>query len=108
MKEAGMRRVAVLGGMRIPFCRSHTAYAELSNLDMLTAALAGLADKFTLHGAHIDEVVGGAVVTHAKDWNLAREAVIGSPLAPITVEAVATADESVVFSLPRALRIAAE
>jgi acetyl-CoA C-acetyltransferase len=84
MKEAGMRRVAVLGGMRIPFCRSHTAYAELSNLDMLTAALAGLADKFTLHGAHIDEVVGGAVVTHAKDWNLAREAVIGSPLAPTT------------------------
>ena len=84
MKEAGMRRVAVLGGMRIPFCRSHTAYAELSNLDMLTAALGGLAEKFALHGAHIDEVVGGAVVTHAKDWNLAREAVIGSPFAPTT------------------------
>jgi acetyl-CoA C-acetyltransferase len=84
MKEAGMRRVAVLGGMRIPFCRSHTAYAELSNLDMLTVALGGLAEKFALHGAHIDEVVGGAVVTHAKDWNLAREAVIGSSLAPTT------------------------
>jgi len=79
-----MRRVAVLGGMRIPFCRSHTAYAELSNLDMLIAALSGLADKFALHGAHIDEVVGGAVVTHAKDWNLAREAVIGSPFAATT------------------------
>ena len=75
-----MRRVAVLGGVRIPFCRSHTAYAELSNLDMLTAALGGLIDRFSLHGAHIDEVVGGAVVTHAKDWNLAREAVIGSAL----------------------------
>jgi acetyl-CoA C-acetyltransferase len=84
MKEAGMRRVAVLGGVRIPFCRSHTAYAELSNLDMLTAALHGLAERFALHGAHIDEVAGGAVVTHAKDWNLAREAVIGSPLAPTT------------------------
>ncbi len=84
MKEAGMRRVAVLGGMRIPFCRSHTAYAELSNLDMLTVALGGLAEKFALQDAHIDEVVGGAVVTHAKDWNLAREAVIGSPLAPTT------------------------
>ncbi|MGH6736819.1 MAG: acetyl-CoA C-acetyltransferase [Methyloceanibacter sp.] len=84
MAKAGMRRVAVLGGVRIPFCRSHTAYAELSNLDMLTAALHGLADRFALHGAHIDEVVGGAVVTHAKDWNLAREAVIGSPLAPTT------------------------
>jgi acetyl-CoA C-acetyltransferase len=84
MAEVSMRRVAVLGGSRIPFCRSHTAYAELSNLDMLTAALAGLIDRFALHGVHIDEVVGGAVVTHAKDWNLAREAVIGSVLAPTT------------------------
>lgn len=79
-----MRRVAVLGGVRIPFCRSHTAYAELSNLDMMTAALSGLVDEFGLKGAHLDEVVGGAVVTHAKDWNLAREAVIGSTLAPTT------------------------
>ena len=79
-----MRRVAVLGGSRIPFCRSHTAYAELTNLDMLTGALGGLVDRFSLHGAHIDEVVGGAVLTHAKDWNLAREAVIGSALAPTT------------------------
>ncbi|MHA1517771.1 MAG: acetyl-CoA C-acetyltransferase [Alphaproteobacteria bacterium] len=84
MTQTQMRRVAVLGGVRIPFCRSHTAYAELSNLDMLTAALTGLAERFGLHGAHIDEVVGGAVVTHAKDWNLAREAVIGSPLAQTT------------------------
>ncbi len=84
MKEPGVRRVAVLGGVRIPFCRSHTVYADISNLDMLTAALGGLADRFELHGAHVDEVIGGAVVTHAKDWNLAREAVIGSPLAPST------------------------
>jgi len=84
MADNSMRRVAVLGGSRIPFCRSHTAYAELSNLDMLTAALGGLVDRFALHGTHIDEVAGGAVVTHAKDWNLAREAVIGSALAPTT------------------------
>ncbi|MGB6346437.1 MAG: acetyl-CoA C-acetyltransferase [Methyloceanibacter sp.] len=84
MRDEKMRRVAVLGGVRIPFCRSHTAYAELSNLDMLTAALSGLVERFSLHGAHIDEVVGGAVVTHAKDWNLAREAVIGSALKPTT------------------------
>jgi acetyl-CoA C-acetyltransferase len=84
MAEAGIRRIAVLGGVRIPFCRSHTAYAGLTNLDMLTSALSGLIDRFTLHGTHIDEVVGGAVVTHAKDWNLAREAVIGSALAPTT------------------------
>src|SRR4029079_747853 len=77
-----MRRVAVLGGMRIPFCRSHTAYAELSNLDMLTAALGGLVDRFARHCVHIDEAVGGAVVTHAKDCNHARAADIGSNLAP--------------------------
>ena len=79
-----LKRVAVLGGSRIPFCRSHTAYAELSNLDMLIQALGGLVDRFSLQGVHIDEVAGGAVVTHAKDWNLAREAVIGSELAPTT------------------------
>ncbi len=84
MSDGKLRRVAVLGGTRIPFCRSHTAYADLTNLDMLTAALGGLVDRFALQGAHIDEVVGGAVVTHAKDWNLAREAVIGSALAPTT------------------------
>ena len=84
MSEEKIRRVAVLGGVRIPFCRSHMAYAELTNLDMLSAALGGLVDRFALHGTHIDEVVGGAVVTHAKDWNLAREAVIGSQLAPTT------------------------
>ncbi|MET0156458.1 MAG: acetyl-CoA C-acetyltransferase [Methyloceanibacter sp.] len=84
MADGKLQRVAVLGGTRIPFCRSHTAYADLTNLDMLTTALGGLIDRFALHGAHIDEVVGGAVVTHAKDWNLAREAVIGSALAPTT------------------------
>ena len=81
LRSGGLRCWA---GSRIPFCRSHTAYAELSNLDMLIVSLGGLIDRFALHGAHIDEVVGGAVVTHAKDWNLAREAVIGSALAPTT------------------------
>lgn len=79
-----MRRVAVIGGVRTPFCRSYTAYADLTNLDLMTTALDGLAEKYGLAGKHIDEVVGGAVVTHAKDWNLAREAVIGSQLAPST------------------------
>jgi acetyl-CoA C-acetyltransferase len=79
-----LRRVAVVGGVRIPFCRSNTLYADLSNLDMLTAALNGLVDKYNLKAAYIDEVVGGAVVTHSKDWNLAREAVIGAKLAPST------------------------
>ena len=79
-----LRRVAVVGGVRIPFCRSNTLYADLSNLDMMTAALNGLVDRYNLKGVHIDEVVGGAVVTHSRDWNIAREAVLGTKLASST------------------------
>jgi acetyl-CoA C-acetyltransferase len=75
------RRVAVVGGARIPFCRSNTFYADQTNLDMMTATLNALAEKFGLTDTHIDEVVGGAVVTHSKDWNITREAVLGSRLA---------------------------
>lgn len=77
-----LRRVAVVGGSRIPFCRSNTFYADQTNLDMLTAALMGLVDKYKLQGVHIDEVIGGAVISHSKDWNLTREAVLGTKLAP--------------------------
>ena len=84
MVEKKLRRVAVIGGVRTPFCRSHTMYADLTNLEMLTTVLRGLSDRFGLSGRHIDEVVAGAVVTHAKDWNLAREAVVGTRLAPST------------------------
>ena len=79
-----LRRVVVAGGVRIPFCRSNTLYADLSNLEMLTTTLNGLVEKFNLAGVHVDEVVGGAVVTHSKDWNIAREAVIGTKLAATT------------------------
>ncbi len=79
-----LRRVAVLGGVRIPFCRSNTLYADLSNLDMMTAALNGLVSRYNLAGEHIDEVSGGAVVTHSKDWNIARETVLGTRLNPST------------------------
>ena len=79
-----LRRVAVIGGVRIPFCRSNTFYADQSNLEMLTATLNGLVDKYDLKGVHIDEAIGGAVVSHSKDWNLAREAVLGTRLAPTT------------------------
>ena len=84
MQSRSLRRVAVVGSARIPFCRSNTLYAELSNLDMMTAVLNGLVDKYGLKGVHIDEVVGGSVVTHSRDFNLAREAVLGSKLAPST------------------------
>ncbi len=79
-----LRKVAIVGSARIPFCRSNTLYADLSNLDMMTTTLNGLVDKYNLKGAHIDEVIGGAVVSHSKDWNLAREAVLGTKLAPST------------------------
>src|SRR5581483_2188882 len=79
-----LRRVAVIGGVRIPFCRSNTLYADKSNLEMLTGVLNGLVDKYNLAGVHIDEAVGGAVVSHSRDWNLAREAVLGTRLARTT------------------------
>jgi len=79
-----MRRVAVIGGVRIPFCRSNTFYADLSNREMMTGALNALVNRYNLKGQHIDEVVGGAVVTHSKDFNLTREAVLGTTLAAST------------------------
>jgi acetyl-CoA C-acetyltransferase len=79
-----LKRVAVIGGVRIPFCRSNTLYADLTNQDMMTAALDALVERYGLKGQHIDEVVGGAVVTHSRDFNLTRESVLGTKLAPST------------------------
>ncbi len=79
-----IRRVAILGGNRIPFARSNTAYAHVSNQDMLTTALQGLIDRYQLHGARLGEVVAGAVMKHARDFNLVRECVLSSSLSPET------------------------
>jgi acetyl-CoA C-acetyltransferase len=78
------RRVAVLGGNRIPFARSDGAYAEASNQDMFTAALGGLIDRFDLGGERLGAVVGGAVLKHSRDFNLMRECVLGSSLSSYT------------------------
>jgi acetyl-CoA C-acetyltransferase len=78
------RRVAVVGGNRLPFARSNGAYATASNQEMLTAALDGLATRFGLEGERLGEVVAGAVLKHARDFNLTREAVLGSRLSPET------------------------
>jgi acetyl-CoA C-acetyltransferase len=78
------RRVAVLGGNRIPFARSDRAYAEASNQDMFTAALGGLIDRFGLAGERLGAVIGGAVLKHSRDFNLMRESVLGSALSPYT------------------------
>jgi acetyl-CoA C-acetyltransferase len=78
------RRVAVLGGNRIPFARSNSVYAKASNQDMLTAALDGLVERFGLGGERLGEVAAGAVLKHSRDFNLTRECVLGSRLAPET------------------------
>ena len=78
------RRVAVVGGNRIPFARSNSTYAHASNQDMLTAALDGLIDRFNLQGERLGEVAGGAVLKHSHDRDLTRESVLGTRLAPET------------------------
>ncbi|MFD7430106.1 acetyl-CoA C-acetyltransferase [Streptomyces sp. NPDC059818] len=78
------RRVAVIGGSRIPFARSDGPYAQASNQQMLTAALDGLVERFGLQGERVGEFVAGAVLKHSRDFNLAREAVLGSRLDPRT------------------------
>jgi acetyl-CoA C-acetyltransferase len=82
--ETNDRRVAVLGGNRIPFARSDGAYANASNQDMFTAVLDGLAERFGLRGEKLDAVIGGAVLKHSRDFNLMRESVLGSSLSPYT------------------------
>ncbi|MGO2038371.1 MAG: acetyl-CoA C-acetyltransferase, partial [Brevibacterium sp.] len=94
-------RAVILGGNRIPFARSNKQYSKASNLDMLTSTLDGLVARFGLAGENIGEVAGGAVLKHSKDFNLTREAVLGSALSPTTPafdlgQACATGLEAVV------------
>ncbi|WP_144822323.1 acetyl-CoA C-acetyltransferase [Marinobacter piscensis] len=79
-----VRRVAIIGGNRIPFARSNTAYSKASNQELLTSTLRGLVDRFDLQGKRLGEVVAGAVIKHARDFNLTREAAMSSGLAPET------------------------
>lgn len=84
MSDQLPRRVAIIGGARIPFCRSNTKYSHQSNQDMLTASLKALSGKYQLAGKQIGEVAAGAVLKHARDFNLTREAVLGTDLDPHT------------------------
>ena len=84
MNTPTLRRVAIVGGNRIPFARSNTAYVRASNLDMLTATLQGLVDRFGLHGQRLGDVAAGAVMKHSRDFNLVREAVLSTTLSPET------------------------
>jgi acetyl-CoA C-acetyltransferase len=76
-----VRRVAIVGGQRIPFARAHGAYANVTNQEMLTAAFKGVVDKFGLKGERLGDAGAGAVIKHSKDWDMVRECVLGSGLA---------------------------
>ena len=82
--NSGVRRVAVIGGNRTPFARSNTAYSKISNQELLTSSLRGLVDRYNLQGMRLGEVVAGAVIKHSRDFNLTRESVLSSGLAPET------------------------
>ena len=101
-----LRRIAVVGGSRIPFCRSNSFYSEQSNMDMLSGSLEGLINRFSLQGKQLDEVVAGAVTTHSKDWNLAREALLSTSLSPLTPGT--TMQQACGTSLQAALNIGAK
>ncbi len=79
-----VRRVAIIGGNRIPFARSNTVYSNVSNQEMLTATLQGLVDRFNLHGKRLGDVAAGAVMKHSRDFNLVRETVLSTTLSPET------------------------
>ena len=78
------RPVAILGGVRIPFCRNNTAYADVGNLGMSIRTLGALVERYGLHGQVLGEVSMGAVIKHSSDWNLGREATLSSGLSPLT------------------------
>jgi acetyl-CoA C-acetyltransferase len=78
------RRVAIVGSSRIPFARSHGAYASQTNQDLLTAALRGLVERCRLQGQRLGDVIGGAVIKHSKDFNLVRESLLSTGLDPQT------------------------
>ena len=81
---SAVRRVAIIGGARIPFARSYTAYAKSSNQDMLTAALRAVVERFKLQGQRLGDVAAGAVIKHPRDYNLTRESLLSAGLDPQT------------------------
>ncbi|MFN3964188.1 MAG: acetyl-CoA C-acetyltransferase [Silanimonas lenta] len=84
MSPRPARRVAILGGQRIPFCRNNTAYFDVGNLGMSIKAVGAVVEKFGLHGVRLGEVAMGAVLKHSSDWNLGREVTLSSGLSPYT------------------------
>ena len=84
MKVSEVKRVAIIGGNRIPFVRSNAQYSKASNQQMLTAAIQGLVERYNLQGKRLGEVVAGGVLKHSADFNLTRECLLDTDLAPET------------------------
>ena len=82
--QSAARRVAIVGGTRIPFARSYGAYAGQGNQELLVAALRALVDRFRLQGQRLGDVIGGAVIKHSRDFNLVRESLMSAGLDPQT------------------------
>lgn len=78
------RRVAIVGSARTPFCRSYTGYEDETNLSLMSGALTGLVEKYGLKGQEVGEVMGGAVLNHSRDFNIARESLLDAGLSPRT------------------------
>ena len=83
-KTKTLRRIAIIGSKRVPFCRSYTGYIDETNLSLLSTAIGGLVDAYGLKGEKIDEVMAGAVIKHSRDFNIAREAALDAGLSPNT------------------------
>ncbi len=81
---SAVRRVAIVGGIRIPFARAHGAYATVGNQEMLTAAFRGVVDRYKLQGVRLGDAIAGAVIKHSRDYNLVRECVLSAGLHPET------------------------
>lgn len=79
-----VKRVAILGGLRIPFARAHGVYAGVGNQEMLTATFRSMVERYKLQGERLGDVIAGAVIKHSKDYNLVRESVLGSGLSAET------------------------
>src|SRR5690606_27902200 len=101
-----LRKVAIVGSARIPFCRAYTGYENETNLSMLATAIGGLVEKYGLRGQRIGEVMSGSVISHSKDFNLARDALLDAALSPNTPGT--TVQIACGASLPAALILAAK
>jgi acetyl-CoA C-acetyltransferase len=84
MRQTPLKPAAIIGGARIPFCRSNTVYSDLGNVPLSIKAVASLVERFGLSGVQLGEVAMGAVLKHSRDWNIGREVTLSSGLSPLT------------------------